>query len=287
MGAGSVIHAMGGEQDIRNMGGLNKFLPVTYTTFFIGTLAISGVPPFAGFFSKDEILAAAFEHQPVLWLLGMLVSAMTCFYMFRLFFLTFYGSFRGTYEQKHHLHESPAAMTAPLIILAALSIAGGFLGFPHALGEALGIHHGLAHFLAPVLNEAAPHATLSSELLLMSAAVAMVGVLILVAYMAYVKNKLLPAAEGAPMSSGQKLIYNKYYIDEFYDKLITKPLNALGEIFSEIIDPKILDGTVNGMGKIVKWCSVRAKHVQTGNLGFYVFAMVAGVIVIFILNWLF
>ena len=287
LGAGSVIHAMSGEQDVRNMGGLKKYLPVTYTTFFIGTLAISGIPPFAGFFSKDEILAAAFEHQPILWVLGLLVSAMTCFYMFRLFFLTFYGNFRGTHEQEHHLHESPPAMTIPLIILAALSIAGGFLGFPHELGELLGIHHGLSHFLASVLHESAAHASLSTELLLMSVAIAMVAIVTFIAYQVYVKRQSLPVAEGAPMSAGKKLAYNKYYIDEIYNSLITKPLQVISEISSEILDKKIVDGSVNGIGKIVKWSSIQSKNIQTGNLGFYVFAMVAGLLVMFVLNWLF
>ncbi|HSZ72794.1 MAG TPA: NADH-quinone oxidoreductase subunit L, partial [Cytophagaceae bacterium] len=134
LGAGSVIHAMSGEQDIRFMGGLRKKLPITFITFMIGTLAISGIPPFAGFFSKDEILAAAYEHSPVLWALGILGAMFTTFYMFRLVFLTFFGEFRGTSDQAHHLHESPWAMTVPLMLLAFLSTFGGFLGVPQVLG---------------------------------------------------------------------------------------------------------------------------------------------------------
>ena len=130
LGAGSVIHAMGGEQDMRKMGGLKKALPITFLTMAIGTIAISGIPPFSGFFSKDEILAHAFEHNPTLWFFGMVTSMLTAFYMFRLFFLTFYGKFRGTHEQEHHLHESPKSMTIPLIVLAICSVLGGLLGLP-------------------------------------------------------------------------------------------------------------------------------------------------------------
>jgi NADH-quinone oxidoreductase subunit L len=146
LGAGSVIHAVSGEQDIRNMGGLRKHLPITYLTFFVGTLAISGVPPFAGFFSKDEILAHAFAHNRVFWLLALIGSIMTTFYMFRLLFLTFFGEFRGTKEQLVHLHESPKTMTIPLIVLGALSILGGLIGIPEVLHGS----HALKQFLSPV-----------------------------------------------------------------------------------------------------------------------------------------
>jgi len=130
LGAGSVIHAMSGAQDIRGMGGLKKYIPVTHLTFLIGTLAIAGFPGFSGFFSKDEILAHAFEHNKLFWVLGVLGAAMTTFYMFRLYYLTFHGKFRGTHEQEHHLHESPKSMTIPLIVLAVLSVVGGFIGIP-------------------------------------------------------------------------------------------------------------------------------------------------------------
>ena len=141
LGAGSVIHAMSDEQDIRNMGGLRKYLPVTFWTFLIGTIAISGIPPFAGFFSKDEILAHVYEHNKLLWALGVLGSGLTSFYMFRLLFLTFFGEFRGTEAQKHHLHESPATMTIPLIVLAFLSAVGGLLNVPEALGGGSWLAH--------------------------------------------------------------------------------------------------------------------------------------------------
>ena len=149
LGAGSVIHAMGGEQDIRKMGGLKKYVPITYMTFLVGTIAISGIPPFSGFFSKDEILAHAFQVNPIFWVLGVLGSMMTTFYMFRLFYLTFMGTFRGTEDQKHHLHESPKTMTIPLIVLSVLAIVAGFIGIPHVLGGS----HWLEHFLATVFKQ--------------------------------------------------------------------------------------------------------------------------------------
>jgi NADH-quinone oxidoreductase subunit L len=152
LGAGSVIHAMQNQQDIRAMGGLKKFMPITHITFLLACLAISGIPPFSGFFSKDEILAAAYEHNKLLWVIGVITAGMTAFYMFRLYAMTFLGQFRGTHEQEHHLHESPSAMTIPLIALAILSVIGGFVGIPEAFAPNA---HALAHFLSPVI--ATPH----------------------------------------------------------------------------------------------------------------------------------
>jgi NADH-quinone oxidoreductase subunit L len=130
LGAGSVIHVMGGQQDMRNMGGLKKYMSITHITFLLGCLAIAGMPPFSGFFSKDEILAAAFEKNPVYWAVGVLTAFMTAFYMFRLYAMTFHGKFRGTHEEEHHLHESPLPITVPLIILAILAVIGGWVGIP-------------------------------------------------------------------------------------------------------------------------------------------------------------
>src|SRR5688572_3496962 len=161
LGAGSVIHAMHHEQDIRKMGGLKKYLPITHITFLLACLAIAGIPPFSGFFSKDEILIAAYAHQPLLYYIGLGGALLTAFYMFRLYAMTFSGTFRGTPEQQHHLHESPPAMTIPLIILAVLSVVGGFLGLPEILNEKLGTNHYLEHFLSPVIratDDATTHA---------------------------------------------------------------------------------------------------------------------------------
>jgi len=147
LGAGSVIHAMGGEQDIRKMGGLNGKIKITFITMLIGTIAISGLPPFSGFFSKDEILAHTYEHSKLLWLLGMFASMLTAFYMFRLLFLTFFGKFRGTHEQANHLHESPSSMTIPLIILAILSVVGGLIGLPEFWNASNWMHHHLENII--------------------------------------------------------------------------------------------------------------------------------------------
>ncbi|MCC6599985.1 MAG: NADH-quinone oxidoreductase subunit L, partial [Crocinitomicaceae bacterium] len=172
LGSGSVIHAMGGEQDIRRMGGLKKHLPVTYWTFLIGTLAISGIFPFAGFFSKDQILAHAMEENLFVFVLLVLASAGTAFYMFRMFYLTFGGKFRGTHEQEHHLHESPKTMTIPLIVLAVLSVLGGFIGFPHAIGENIHLPHWLDHFFGDTVAKAYSSLNVSTEIILALVAMA-------------------------------------------------------------------------------------------------------------------
>ncbi len=230
LGSGSVIHAMSGEQDIRNMGGLKKHLPITHITFLIGCLAISGIPVFAGFFSKDEIPAGLFAKNPALWGIGILGSLMTAFYMFRLYFLTFHGKFRGTHEQEHHLHESPASMTVPLIILAVLSTIGGFIGLPVMLGENA---HKLKAYFAPLfqttntlLEQAGVHAhhlSHATEWALMGASVGLVLIVIFICRSVYVGKQVVPAADSKERGFGKVLSY-KYYIDELYDTLIGKLL---------------------------------------------------------------
>ncbi len=280
LGAGSVIHAMSGEQDIRKMGGLKKYIPVTQLTFLLGTLAIVGFPGFSGFFSKDEILAHAYEHSPFLWLLGVTGAAMTTFYMFRLYFLTFKGTFRGTHEQEHHLHESPKSMTIPLIVLAVLSVAGGWIGIP----EVLGGHHFLEEFLKPVFEDSAirltHHLPETTEYILMAIAVAVMLASLYYAYTVYIKNKTIPADEDEELNPIHQLIYKKYWVDEIYETLITKPLNVLSEIFYKLVDNQIVDGAVNNVGYLVKWKGQVLRLIQTGNIGFYVFAMVVGIILI-------
>src|SRR4051812_1136654 len=204
LGAGSFIHAMSGEQDIRKMGGLKKYIPITQLTFLLGTLAIVGFPGFSGFFSKDEILAHAYEHSPILWFLGVLGAAMTTFYMFRLYFLTFKGTFRGTHEQEHHLHESPKSMTIPLIVLAVLSVIGGFFGIPGVIGEKIGVPNFLEEFLKPVFADStfrmSHHLPETTESILMLIAVIVMAGALYYAYMVYVKNQTLPAEEGEELS---------------------------------------------------------------------------------------
>lgn len=280
LGAGSVIHAMSDEQDIRSMGGLRKKLPITFITFLIATIAISGIPPFAGFFSKDEILAHVFEHNKLMWAFGVLGSIMTSFYMFRLLFLTFFGEFRGTEKQKHHLHESPIAMTAPLMILAVLSAIGGFFNFPHIFGG----HASLAEFMAPLFEHSAiEHVAVDESLEIKLMIVSVVAALLSagVAYFIYVVKETVPVAEGEETGL-QKVIYNKYYIDELYDTLFVKPITALSNFFREVIEFLVIDLIVEGVGKLVKTLSSEVRLLQNGTTGYYIFAMVLSIAAILV-----
>jgi NADH-quinone oxidoreductase subunit L len=281
LGAGSVIHAMSGEQDIRNMGGLKKYLRITFITFLLGTIAISGIFPFSGFFSKDEILGHAYTYNKFFWLMGVLGSVMTAFYMFRLFYLTFYGKFRGTEKQEHHLHESPMTMTIPLIILAGLSVVGGLIGIP----EVLGGNHWLHHFLSPVFAASdfkmiSKEMSHSTEITLMAVAVLAAIASISAAWYYYVKNNNKPLADVAIINPVQKTIYNKYYMDELYANLFMKPIDWLSEKLDQIVEIKVIDRTVNYVGVSVTWISSQARLLQTGHIGFYIFAMVVSIILI-------
>jgi NADH-quinone oxidoreductase subunit L len=277
LGAGSVIHAMGGEQDMRKMGGLWKHLPITGKVMAIGTLAISGFPLLSGFFSKDEILAHTYEHSQILWFFGQVASILTAFYMFRLFFLTFFGNFRGTHEQEHHLHESPSTMTIPLIVLAVLSIFGGVLGLPEFWGTTNWFHHHLdpiiVHKNPSVLNH-------TKEWTLMAIATLAALATIFFAYMVYIKNQILPETNDSKLSGFRKIVYHKYYVDEFYDLIIRKPLDAISSLFYKFFDLQVVDGVVNGVGSLVIGISSVVRKVQTGNIGFYIFSMVLGIIAI-------
>ncbi|MGN7890210.1 NADH-quinone oxidoreductase subunit L [Dyadobacter sp. 22481] len=284
LGAGSVIHAMSDEQDIRSMGGLRKKLPVTFLTFLIATIAISGIPPFAGFFSKDEILAHVFEHNKLLWVIGVLGSVMTSFYMFRLLFLTFFGTFRGTHEQEHHLHESPASMTVPLIILAILSAVGGFIGVPEALH---GSHH-LAEFMSPLYDLAKTanpaafvHTSLShsEEYMLMAISVAAALISAIAAYVMYVQKGAVPAPDSEEKSGLQRAIYNKYYVDELYDAVFVRPIKVLSNFLYAGIEFAI-DLIIDAFVRLVSLGAKLLRKTQTGSTGEYVFAMVIGIVVI-------
>ncbi len=277
LGAGSVIHGLSGEQDIRNMGGLRKKMPVTAITFLLASLAIAGIPPFAGFFSKDEILSAAYNYNKFFWLLGLIGSSMTAFYMFRLYFLVFHGQYRG--KPDLHAHESPKVMTIPLIILAVLSTIGGFIGIPESLGgKSL-----IAGFLNPVFAYA-QHNLLEmpsgsiSELMLMAITVVVVIASIVYARNKYVVHKDLPVAEGLKMARIPTIIYHKYYVDEIYDILVTKPLDRISEFFERVFDLKIIDGMVGAAGKLIQWVGGKLRLLQTGNVDFYLFAMVIGIV---------
>ena len=281
LGAGSVIHAMSGEQDIRRMGGLKKSLPITHITFLIGTLAIAGIPPFAGFFSKDEILAAAYGHSMVMFTILSVTSVLTAIYMFRLYWLVFYGSFRGTDHQRSHLHESPASMTFPLIILAILSTLGGFLGMP----EIFNAPHLFSEYLSPIIwREAAHHASHSFEWTLIGTSIAVLIIIIYLTYTTYITRNTLPEEDDAIPAGMPRILTNKYYIDELYHAVITKPLDALSSFTYKYFENGVIDGIVNGTGKALNGFSGLLRYSQTGNIGGYIFSMVIGIIIILVLT---
>lgn len=268
LGSGSVIHALHGEQDMRNMGGLRKAMPITFITMLIASLAISGVPLFSGFFSKDEILLVAFHHNIPLWVVASIASIMTAFYMFRLMFLTFFQEFRGTAEQKHHLHESPALITIPLIILAILATVGGVISLPG--------NSWLNHYLIPILPKlaTAAHHLGTTEYMLMG--VAVIGGLfgIGLAYVKFVKQNNVPVQDEA-LTGLSKTLYNKYYVDEVYDALFVKPINALSNFFRDTVETG-LSALVLGFGKVTNELSYQGKKIQTGSIGLYLFVFVLG-----------
>jgi len=277
LAAGSVIHAMGGEQDIRKMGGLSKKIKITYITFLIGCIAIAGIPPFSGFFSKDAILLSAFENNKVLYVIALLGALLTTFYMFRLLVIVFTGAFRGTEEQKHHVHESPPAMTISLVILAILSVVGGLVGIPEVF-----MHGGdkLTTFLAPVIpvrtGETVSHAT---ELSLMVLSTVLVIVVSVFAWFRF-RNCRFPESKGIG-----KLLENKWYVDELYEKIIVNPLNKLGAFFNSVFERSVIDGLVNGVGKLVNYGSRQLRLLQSGQVGSYVLLMVVSMILIFVLQF--
>ena len=272
LAAGSVIHAMGSEQDIRNMGGLSKKLKVTFFTFAIGCIAIAGIPPFSGFLSKDAILLSAFEKNSVLYIVALFTALLTAFYMFRLLFVTFTGKFRGTQEQEHHLHESPALMTVPLIILAVLSIIGGFVNIPEVFtsgGERL------TEFLSPVIakHEGEP-VSHSTEYMLMGFSTGLILLTILFAWFRF-KNYQPTEEKGFG-----KVLENKWYVDELYDKIIVNPLNRFAGFLNNIFEKYIIDGVVNGVGKAVNYGSRQLRLLQSGQVGSYVLLMVLSILLL-------
>lgn len=268
LGSGSVIHALHGEQDMRKMGGLKKAMPITFITMLIASLAISGVPLFSGFFSKDEILLVAFHHNIPLWVVASVASIMTAFYMFRLMFLTFFQEFRGTEEQKHHLHESPSLITFPLIVLAILATVGGLISLP---GRSW-----LNEYLTPILPKlaSAEHHLGTTEYMLM--AIAVVGGLvgIAIAYAKYIKQNTVPT-EDSEITGFSKVLYNKYYVDEIYDAIFVKPINVLSLFFRDTIETA-LSSLVFGLGKVTNEISFQGKKIQNGSIGLYLLVFVLG-----------
>jgi len=281
LGAGSVIHAIHGEQDIRKMGGLKKYLPITHITFLLACLAIAGIPPFSGFFSKDEILAAAYEKNPVYYIVGIAGAMMTAFYMFRLYATTFLGNFRGSSEQKHSVHESPAAITIPLIILAILAVVGGLVGIPHVMRPE---SHLLGEYLSPVFAASAKiqgtqevHASTEWMLMIVSAALALIVVIF-----AWSRFSKKPELED-PQGFG-KVLANKWYVDELYDAIIVRPLNAFAKFLNNVLEKSIIDWIVNGVGRLVQYGSRQIRLLQSGQVGGYVLLMVIGVVILFVIQ---
>ena len=268
LGSGSVIHTLHGEQDMRKMGGLRKAMPITFITMLVSSLAISGIPPLAGFFSKDEILMTAFHNNIALWVIGSIASIMTAFYMFRLMFLTFYNDFRGTAEQKSHLHESPALITIPLIILAILAAIGGLISFPG--------NSWLNGYLAPLFANASHevHHLGTTEYMLMAIAVLGGIVGIWLAYAKYMKRKEVPN-EDSQITGFSKVLYDKYYVDEFYTAIIVNPINSLSNFFRDHIETA-LSSLVFGLGKVTNEIGYQGKKIQNGSIGLYLFVFVLG-----------
>jgi NADH-quinone oxidoreductase subunit L len=274
LGSGSVIHALHGEQDMRNMGGLKKIMPITFWTMMISTLAISGIFPFAGFWSKDEILMTAFHGNIALWVVGSIASILTAFYMFRLMYLTFFKDFRGTEKQKSHLHESPALITFPLIILAILAAIGGLISLPG--------NSWLNHYLTPILPKLGEehHVLGQTDYILMGIATigALVGIFI--TYTKYIKQNQVPSQD-SEITGFAKVLYNKYYVDEGYNAIFVKPINTLSKIFRNNVEPA-LSGLVFGLGTGANYFGKQGKKLQNGNIGLYLFAFVIGVSAILI-----
>lgn len=283
LGAGSVIHAMHHEQDMRHMGGLSKKLKITFATMMIGTIAIAGLPPFSGFFSKDEILAHAYQENKVLWAIGLITAFLTAFYMFRMMFLTFFGKYRGTHHAEEKVHESPSNMTIPLIVLAALAAVGGLINVPHVFGG----NEWLAHWLTGA-GVAQHELTLdhTTEFGLMGVSVLAAVIALLYAYTRYVKNAHVPVSDEGKRSIFAKISYHKFYLDEIYDAIITKPLDAFSKFFYRIIDKKLIDGLVNGFGWTANEGSKGLRLLQSGNVGFYIFMMVFGIVALLLYTYL-
>jgi NADH-quinone oxidoreductase subunit L len=312
LGSGSVIHALAGEQDIRKMGGLSFKIRTTYATFLIATFAIAGAPLLAGFFSKDAILAAVFESHfeqapwlgKTLWAAALFTAGLTAFYMFRLVSLTFWGTYRGTKEQEAHIHESPRSMTVPLVILAFLSIVGGYVGIPIVAGG-----DRIGEFLSPILlpvagqHAAHAHAGVSTELLLMAISVAAASVGFLLAFSWYAKGHgQVPAKIAAAVPGVYRAVLNKYYVDEFYEAVFVEGVakgggRALWEVDATVVDlipngaaavtrglswiasafdQYVVDGLVNGLANTLQAGFRVSRRAQTGRVQNYALVMGAG-----------
>ncbi len=305
LGSGAVIHALHGEQDLRNMGGLKKELPITYKAFLVGTIAIAGIPPLAGFFSKDEILWKTYASgHTILWVLGVLAAFLTATYMFRLLYMAFFGERRagataaghhGAHADDHahghshggghgaHLHDAPPAMAIALIVLAIGSVIAGFVGIPHALGG----HNQIEAFLAPSFlapGSAAPeaaHADTATELSLMLLSVLVAAAGIGVATMVWLRKPAIAEEWAGRFSGAYRTLLNKYYVDEIYDAVFVQPIKRLSaRLLWRGVDAGAIDGTVNGVGLVVRGWSAVLRRLQTGSMRAYAMSTFLGVVVI-------
>lgn len=282
LAAGSVIHALSGEQDIRNMGGLRKKIPFTFALFIIGTIAISGIPPFAGFFSKEVILTSAYEHGLGMGIIATVISLMTTIYMFRLLFVVFFKQESKALKANHHVHESPKVMTYPMAVLAILSMVAGFVQLPKLFSET----QGFDTFLSPVFAKANSLAAVSEhgldvqgEWMIFLVPLLIIAALIVVSYKRFVNDKEITEASGF-----SKVLANKFYFDEIYDFCIVKPLAFISDFFREFVDQTIINGIVNGVGRGTLFVGKRLRRLQTGNVGFYLVIMVFSIIAILFFN---
>jgi NADH-quinone oxidoreductase subunit L len=285
LAAGSIIHSLGGEQDLRNMGGLKKSMPYTYVVFLVASLSISGIPPFAGFFSKDDILGSLFYWDPLVWILGLLVSVFTAFYTFRIFYLAFSGTYRGKKPEFRKIHESPKLMIIPLLILGFLALTGGLIGLP----EGIGINR-IANFLDPVFKSSSAlmistgdHES-SVNLALIATTLAVVGLSIFSAWYLFIHYKKVPPGELEGRKGIEKIVQDKFYTDEIYRAIITEPILKLSSFFHDTIDLKIIDRFVELIGSLILWAGDKIRYLQTGNVGFYLFAMAVGILAILFFN---
>jgi NADH-quinone oxidoreductase subunit L len=296
LGSGAVIHAMHhvyhathdhhkDPQDMRNMGGLRKHLPVTYWTFLIGTIAIAGFPPFSGFFSKDEILWQAFNtgHWP-LWLVGFIAAGMTSFYMFRLLFMTFHGDYRGSKDEAGHFHENPLVMTFPLMVLAVLALIAGFWGMPHFLDFAH-VGNWFDGYLAPVFHSAsdlhfrhemASHGNVALEWLLAGLSVLVATIGLFMARRFYLTHPECANGLVAKWPRLHRLLLNKWFVDEFYERFVIRPVASLSDFFWKQVDGLAIEGLVNGSGRVSQLLGEQVRKLQSGRLPQYLASMALG-----------
>ncbi|HXG37404.1 MAG TPA: NADH-quinone oxidoreductase subunit L [Bacteroidota bacterium] len=289
LGSGAVIHAMHEEQDIQKMGGLRKYMPTTYKTFLVGAIAIAGIAPFSGFFSKDEILWKAFSSDygsVILWALGVMGAALTAFYMFRLVSLTFEGEERFS-TKSHHPHEAPKTMTVVLVILAFLSAVGGVVGIPASLGGG----NAIEHWLEPVFRQANDrlglgyHEPSAMEYVLMAVSLGIALAGIYAARTVYLKRTELAEEWKNRFAGFYKVLWNKYFVDEAYDKVVVTPTVKLSEsLLWKGVDVSLIDGAVNGTAKLIDWIAGSVRKIQTGVAQMYAVVFVGGIL--FVVAWI-